>query len=317
MHHPDQPAPPFPAASASGLGRSPGANAVPTRTPSSPGLEEEAPPPRPGLRALRLKAARRSLQNGERPAAPRQSRVLQTQPRVPTAPAGNDRDARALRPAGDTCPRARSAQAERRSPSAGRGRTRSSEGPRRFEPVSPNPPHGDAQKTGASNQPRRLKKARGRRGSSARPPPPALAASATPPIRPANASRCGLTALRIPTSRRFRAKISCAACHWPWRRPAPRARRSGHRSRTGSGRSCRRALDDAVEASCPVIALLSAKDPAYVHEAAKRGVFAYIVDGSAEELQSAIDITLQRFRRVPQPGRRSRGGRRSSRRRGS
>jgi AmiR/NasT family two-component response regulator len=49
------------------------------------------------------------------------------------------------------------------------------------------------------------------------------------------------------------------------------------------------------EASCPVIALLSAKDPAYVHEAAKRGVFAYIVDGDAEELQSAIDITLQRF----------------------
>ncbi|MEX2102677.1 MAG: ANTAR domain-containing protein [Gaiellaceae bacterium] len=49
------------------------------------------------------------------------------------------------------------------------------------------------------------------------------------------------------------------------------------------------------EASCPVIALLSAKDPAYVHEAAKRGVFAYIVDTSPEELQSAIDITLQRF----------------------
>ena len=49
------------------------------------------------------------------------------------------------------------------------------------------------------------------------------------------------------------------------------------------------------EASCPVIALLTAKDPAYVHEAAKRGVFAYIVDGDAEELQSAIDITLQRF----------------------
>jgi response regulator NasT len=44
-----------------------------------------------------------------------------------------------------------------------------------------------------------------------------------------------------------------------------------------------------------VIALLSAKDPAYVHEAAKRGVFAYIVDDSPEELQSAIDITLQRF----------------------
>jgi AmiR/NasT family two-component response regulator len=49
------------------------------------------------------------------------------------------------------------------------------------------------------------------------------------------------------------------------------------------------------EASCPVIALLSAKDPAYVREAARRGVFAYIVEGSPEELQSAIDITLQRF----------------------
>jgi response regulator NasT len=49
------------------------------------------------------------------------------------------------------------------------------------------------------------------------------------------------------------------------------------------------------EASCPVIALLSAKDPAYVREAAKRGVFAYIVDGDADELQSAIEITLQRF----------------------
>lgn len=49
------------------------------------------------------------------------------------------------------------------------------------------------------------------------------------------------------------------------------------------------------EAFCPVIALLEAKDPKYVHEAARRGVFAYIVDGDPEELQSAIDITLQRF----------------------
>src|SRR5687768_7641368 len=49
------------------------------------------------------------------------------------------------------------------------------------------------------------------------------------------------------------------------------------------------------ESACPVIALLSARDPAYVHEAAKRGVFAYIVDTTPEELQSAIDITLQRF----------------------
>lgn len=49
------------------------------------------------------------------------------------------------------------------------------------------------------------------------------------------------------------------------------------------------------EASCPVIALLSEKDPAYVREAAKRGVFAYIVDADSEELQSAIEVTLQRF----------------------
>jgi response regulator NasT len=49
------------------------------------------------------------------------------------------------------------------------------------------------------------------------------------------------------------------------------------------------------EASCPVIAILHAGDPAYIREAAKRGVFAYIVDGTPEELQSAIDITLQRF----------------------
>jgi len=49
------------------------------------------------------------------------------------------------------------------------------------------------------------------------------------------------------------------------------------------------------EASCPVIALLSTNDPAHVHEAAKRGVFAYIVDTTPEELQSAIDVTLQRF----------------------
>ena len=49
------------------------------------------------------------------------------------------------------------------------------------------------------------------------------------------------------------------------------------------------------EASCPVIALLHANDPAYIHEAARRGVFAYIIEGTPDELQSAIDITLQRF----------------------
>ncbi len=49
------------------------------------------------------------------------------------------------------------------------------------------------------------------------------------------------------------------------------------------------------EADCPVVAVLEGHDPAFVNEAAKRGVFAYIVDGSPEELQSALDITLRRF----------------------
>jgi AmiR/NasT family two-component response regulator len=49
------------------------------------------------------------------------------------------------------------------------------------------------------------------------------------------------------------------------------------------------------EADCPVIAVLEGRDANFVNEAAKRGVFAYIVDGTPEELQSALDITLHRF----------------------
>jgi AmiR/NasT family two-component response regulator len=49
------------------------------------------------------------------------------------------------------------------------------------------------------------------------------------------------------------------------------------------------------EASCPVIALLHERDPAYVREAARRGIFAYILDDDPEELGSAIAITLERF----------------------
>ena len=49
------------------------------------------------------------------------------------------------------------------------------------------------------------------------------------------------------------------------------------------------------EASCPVIALLEGEDPKWVNEAAKRGIFAYIVDGNPGEMQSAIDITLRRY----------------------
>jgi len=49
------------------------------------------------------------------------------------------------------------------------------------------------------------------------------------------------------------------------------------------------------EAACPVITLLEARDSAFVHEAAKRGVFAYITDTDPEQLESAIDIVLHRF----------------------
>jgi AmiR/NasT family two-component response regulator len=49
------------------------------------------------------------------------------------------------------------------------------------------------------------------------------------------------------------------------------------------------------EASCPVIAVISAEEPSYIREAARRGMFAYIVDTTPAELQSAIEITLQRF----------------------
>jgi response regulator NasT len=48
-------------------------------------------------------------------------------------------------------------------------------------------------------------------------------------------------------------------------------------------------------ASCPVIALLEASDPVLVTEAAKRGIFGFIVDGNALAIQSTIDITLRRY----------------------
>jgi response regulator NasT len=65
------------------------------------------------------------------------------------------------------------------------------------------------------------------------------------------------------------------------------------------GESSRHALDlieqIVHEASCPVIALVPSEEPEYVREAAQRGVFAYIVDSTPSELQSAIDVTLRRF----------------------
>jgi AmiR/NasT family two-component response regulator len=48
-------------------------------------------------------------------------------------------------------------------------------------------------------------------------------------------------------------------------------------------------------ATCPVIAVLAVSEPEYVREAARRGVFACIVDSTAQELQTAIDVTLRRF----------------------
>lgn len=68
----------------------------------------------------------------------------------------------------------------------------------------------------------------------------------------------------------------------------------------GLGESSRHALEliDRIvrEATCPVIALLAATDREFVDQAAKRGVFAYVVDGTADELQGALDVTLSRFR---------------------
>jgi len=49
------------------------------------------------------------------------------------------------------------------------------------------------------------------------------------------------------------------------------------------------------EASCPVIVLIHSRDPAFVKEASKRGVFAYITDADAGDWQSSIDIVLRRF----------------------
>ncbi len=50
------------------------------------------------------------------------------------------------------------------------------------------------------------------------------------------------------------------------------------------------------EAACPVIAVLDVEDRAFIHEAARRGIFAYIAGGrDPQEMQSAIDIVLRRF----------------------
>jgi len=50
------------------------------------------------------------------------------------------------------------------------------------------------------------------------------------------------------------------------------------------------------EAACPVIAILDVEDRAFIDEAAKRGIFAYITGHTdPDELQGSINIALRRF----------------------
>lgn len=49
------------------------------------------------------------------------------------------------------------------------------------------------------------------------------------------------------------------------------------------------------EAECPVIAVLPTTDRLFVHEAARRGVFAYVVESDQGALESALEIVLLRF----------------------
>ncbi len=51
------------------------------------------------------------------------------------------------------------------------------------------------------------------------------------------------------------------------------------------------------EATCPVIALLDVEDPAFIRQAAKRGVFAYITssDSGDDQFEGAIEVVLHRF----------------------
>ncbi len=49
------------------------------------------------------------------------------------------------------------------------------------------------------------------------------------------------------------------------------------------------------EAACPVIAVLAERDPEFISEASKRGLFGYVVDADAEELQSEMEVSLRRF----------------------
>jgi len=66
------------------------------------------------------------------------------------------------------------------------------------------------------------------------------------------------------------------------------------------GESTEHALDligrIVTEAYCPVIAILDVEDEAFIRDAAKRGIFAYVTLGrDASALQSSLDVVLSRF----------------------
>jgi AmiR/NasT family two-component response regulator len=49
------------------------------------------------------------------------------------------------------------------------------------------------------------------------------------------------------------------------------------------------------EAACPVIAILDVQDRAFIDKAARLGIFSYIAHADLEDMQSAMDVSLQRF----------------------
>ncbi len=67
----------------------------------------------------------------------------------------------------------------------------------------------------------------------------------------------------------------------------------------GLGEESKHALDLISEivkqAACPVIADLETEDSAFVDNAARRGIFAYVRHGKPPDMANAIDIVLQRY----------------------
>ena len=67
----------------------------------------------------------------------------------------------------------------------------------------------------------------------------------------------------------------------------------------GLGDESRHALELISEivkkAACPVIADIAAQDDAFIDDAARRGIFAYVTHGDRGELAHALDIVLRRY----------------------